>query len=223
MLPDWAKKDDKGVICLKSPMELYLVGLDFRHFPLKCCNECKSIMHFNYYGFDKFLSEGRGIDKSMEIFPEYTETSKTNGWTTISVDLTDEKLIDSYINSIRNAQRAAAYKLELVKGICYKLQFHSDKLKVNLAVKEDGTVLLYKLSETLADIVPDLLRPNSSKELLGTVYHFDKDFDLGKIKEEYALSNKSTLKVLFIWVEKLFRLNKKEINNGEVNLRVVKY
>lgn len=223
MLPDWAKKDDKGVICLKSSKELYLTGLDFRHFPLKCCNECKSIIHFNYYGFDKFLSESRGIDKSMEILPEYTETSKTNGWTTISVDLTNEKLIDSFIDFIREAQKAVAYKLELVKGICYKLQFTSDKLKVNLAVKEDGTVLLYKLSEALADIVPDLLRPSSSKELLGTVYHFGKDFDLGKIKEEYALSNKSTLKVLFIWVEKLFRLNKQEINNGEVNLRVVKY
>ena len=159
----------------------------------------------------------------MEILPEYTETSKTNGWTTISVDLTDEKFIDSFIDFIREAKRAVAYKLELVKGIRYKLQFCSNKLKVNLAVKEDGIVLLYKLSEALAEMVPDLLRPNSSKELLGTVYHFDKDFDLGKIKEEYALSNKSTLKVLFIWVEKLFRLNKQEILYGKISLRVFKY
>lgn len=228
MLPDWAKKDDKGVICLKSPLELYLAEknekkVDFTHFKLECSGKCGSKMHFDYHGFDNFLSENSEVDKSIIIFPEYTETAKVEGYSSISVDITNKEGIPSLLDFIANVLDATTDKIELVKDIRYKLQFKRDTLKVNLAIKEDGTVLLYKISEALANVVPDLAKPNSIPELLGSVYHFDGDINLEKIKEGYAPSNESTLQVLFHWVEKLLELNEQETLVGKISLYVVKY
>lgn len=226
-LPDWAKKDD-GLISLKSPLEMYYAGKEKdEYFPemiIKCCGECGSEAHYHYKGLYKFISDLPGMDKYAEFRMEFTEFTKTNRLPeTISVDFKDEKIRKAWDSYPDKVLKARQYKENLVKDIRLKLSFRYGELKVTMVIKSDGTVLLYKLSEKLADVVPDLCLPDSYSELLGVICHLDFHFDMDSIKEGYESSNRSILKELFVWIKTLFLSNGQELQEDELRLRVVKY
>lgn len=221
-LPDWAKKDDKGIICVKSPMEMYAIkeekNVNFTHLVLLCTGKCESSVHFEYNGLEDLFSD----DTHIRISAKITEYSRSRGYNSISVNLLDKNLIESIKKFFDDAQKAAAYKLDLVKDINCELQFKSGEFNVSMVIKNDGTVLLYELSEKLGNVVPTLFKPRSYEGLLGVVYYFGKDIDLDDIKTGNVSSNKPLLKALFIWVKTLFRSNNFELNESDLSLWVEK-
>jgi hypothetical protein len=222
-LPKWAEKVN-GTICVKSPLQMYQkeVGEDvnFSHLSLICCGgECGSIMHIYYHGLEDLLLSDHTY---IQFVPEFSEQSKIEGYNSISVDSRDEKVFESSKRFYENVQKAIDYKLDLVKGFIYELQFSSNALNVNMIVREDGTVLLYKLNKELSHDVPIISNPKSKNDLLGVVHRFDESFDFGGIMTGDVPSNREIFEVLFIWVEKLFFLNREELHKGKLNLRVEK-
>jgi hypothetical protein len=225
-LPDWVEKRS-GNFTMKDLFDIFKqdkTSCDYPDLKLECSDGCGAMMYLSYYGLLHIYPSDHHEDECIQFNHRYPENKTDQTADNITIDITKEGVLDSIYKVLDSIKKAVSFKKDLIKGICYFLEFNLDNVEVDIAVREEETrivFLLFKISEKL-NVVQLLENPAICKDFLGVVHVMDKNADIKKIGRGNEDLKNPLLKPIFDWVENLFKENSIQLEK-RVNLWIMRY